>query len=469
MSNYKKNSFWFDTLDDSFIPRESLAGDIDADVAIVGAGYTGLWTAYYLKRLKPELNIVIVEAQIAGYGASGRNGGWVAGSISGFDRFVKPLALQDKQKACALLASNVDAIGETLAQEGIDAHFNKAGVIYAAARYPEQLKQQQAELKELHASGYSEADCYWLDKSQLADKVRIRNGLGGIYKRHCATINPALMVRGLATKVEQMGVRIYEQTPALSIQARQLKTAHGQVNATTIIPAVEGYCSTLKGFGHYMIPVHSLIIATEPISETIWAEIGLHNREAFSDASRMVTYGHRSQDGRMIFGSRGGYNYGGVPRSEFSLQDSEFRQREAILHDLFPQLKAAKITHGWGGSLGVARRFAPHVVYDPLTGIGTAGGYGGEGVAASHLFARTLADLILNRESEFTQMPWVFKDVDYQQVLKKWEPEPIRWLTSKAISQAFSWEENLYLNQRSSGYSKSVANQLSNALSLLMK
>jgi glycine/D-amino acid oxidase-like deaminating enzyme len=472
MNNYKKASFWFDSFfdnpDTQHIPREALLTEIEADVVIIGAGYTGLWSAYYLKSLKPELDVVILEAEIAGFGASGRNGGWVAGSISGLARFVEPLVQQEKQKVCSVLFENVDHIGVTLAKENIDASFNKSGVIYAAARYPEQLKQQQSALQALYATGHSDDDCYWMDKTALEQKLKVRNGLGGIYNRHCATINPARMVRGLADVVEKMGVKIYEKTTALSIKPRKVMTEKGGVTATTIIPALEGYSANLQGFGQYMIPVHSLIIATEPLNNAVWDEIGLSNREAFSDASRMVTYGHRSSDNRMIFGSRGGYNYGGKARSDFSLEDVEFRSREALLHDLFPVLKNVNTTHGWGGSLGIARRFSPHVIYNSQTGIATAGGYGGQGVAASHLFARTLVDLILNRESELCQMPWVFNQSSHQRVLRKWEPEPVRWLVSKAISSAFAWEENLYLNKSGTDIRKPLANKISNALSMLM-
>ena len=449
--------------------RNSLSGDIDADVAIIGAGYTGLWTAYYLKKLKPNLKIVILEAEIAGYGASGRNGGWVAGFITGLEKYVTNLPMSARKECCSILFKNVDEIGSRLHEEGIDVDYKKGGVLYAAARYPEQEKLQRKFLKQLYKSGHTEEDCYWLDAKQLEDKVRLRNGIGAIFKPHCATVNPALMVRGLADVVEKMGVEIFEKTRVSSIRPREVKTEFGTVRATTVVPALEGYSSTIKGFGRYIIPVQSLIIATEPLSDTLWDEIGLKNREAFCDGSRMVSYGQRSADGRMVFGARGGYVYGGKPRSEFSLGDAEFRVREELMYDLFPMLKDVKVTHGWGGSLGIPRNFAPHAIYDPESGMATAGGYGGQGVAPSHLFGRTLADLILNRQTIYTQMPWAFNNSTHQKALRKWEPEPFRWLTSKTIVQAFTWEENMYQTKKGPSLSKSVANQVSNALSLLMR
>jgi glycine/D-amino acid oxidase-like deaminating enzyme len=467
--DYKNTSLWFDTLEQQPQKRDPLVSDIDVDVAIIGAGFTGLWAAYYLKKHRPELNIAVLESEVAGYGASGRNGGWVAGLIAGFDKYVAPLSESKRAQCCRMLFDNIDEIEAVLTKEGINADFNKSGVIYAAARYPEQVRLQQKQLKQYYDSGHTEKDCYWLDAQQLNEKVRLRNGLGAIYKPHCATVNPLSIVCGLAQVLEKMGVVIYEKTRALSIKPRKVVTENAVVQATTIIPALEGYSSSLAGFDHNIIAVQSLIIATQPLSDSLWDEIGLDNREAFSEGSRMVSYGQRSADGRMIFGARGGYNYGGKPHGEFSLNDQPFRIRETLMRDLFPMLDTVEVTHGWGGSLGMARNFAPHVIYDLQTGIATAGGYGGQGVAAAHLFARTLADLILNRETQFTQMPWVFKHPTAKSALKTWEPEPFRWLTSKAITQAYTAEENLYQRQTGPTIGKTVANHVSNALSLLMR
>lgn len=469
MSKYSDASFWFGTLDESVMPRPALDGDIDADVAIVGAGYTGLWTALYLKRHAPDLRVVVVEAETAGFGASGRNGGWVAGYMTGLEKYVAHLPMNEKRACCKLLFDNVDAIRDALSEEGIGADFHKGGVVYAAARFPEQEQRQRHLLEQLYAAGHTEDDCHWLDKRALDDIVRLRNAYGGIFKRHCATIHPAKMVRGLARAVERRGVRIFEGSRVTSISAGLVQTAHGSVRADIVVPAMEGYSSTVPGFGRYVIPVQSLIIATEPLSEQQWREIGLAGRPAFCDGSKMISYGQRTHDGRMIFGARGGYVFGSKPRSDFSLSDPEFRLREALLHDLFPMLAGVKITHGWGGSLGMARGFAPHVVFDRKAGIGMAGGYGGQGVGPSHLFARTLADLILGRETERTHMPWVFADRAPRSTLRAWEPEPIRWLTSRAIMSAFAWEEKLCRIKSSTSWKKSFATRLSDSMSLLMR
>ncbi|SCK28090.1 FAD-binding oxidoreductase [Vogesella sp. LIG4] len=469
MKMYRDTSFWFSTMADEPQPRAALPGPVDVDVAIVGAGYTGLWTAYYLKKLSPQLNVAVLEADIAGYGASGRNGGWVAGYITGLEKYMAPLPMAERRKCCKLLFENVDKIGETLQKEGIDADFHKGGVIYAAARFPEQECMQRNLLQQLYAAGHTEDDCWWLDAKKLDEKIRLRNGYGAVFKKHCATVNPAKMVRGIAATVEKLGVKIYEQTRVTSIAPGVIETEHGRVKANIVVPALEGYSSTVGDYGRYIIPVQSLIIATEPLSDAKWREIGLDDKPAFCDGGRMISYGQRSSDNRMIFGARGGYVYGAKPRSDFQLSDPEFRIREQLMYDLFPMLKGVRITHGWGGSLGMPRQFAPHAVFNEQTGIATAGGYGGQGVGPSHLFGRTLADLILKRDTPLTRMPWVFNNQSIDTALKSWEPEPFKWLASRAILSAFSWEESLYQSPSSSGVSRFLAANLSKSLALLMR
>jgi glycine/D-amino acid oxidase-like deaminating enzyme len=320
----------------------------------------------------------------------------------------------------------------------------------------------------LHKAGHTEADYRWLDARELDQQVRMRNPYGAIFSPHCAVINPVKLVRGLAEAVERKGVTIYENTPVKAISGHSVVAPRGQLHAKIIVPALEGYSGSIADYGKYLLPVQSLIVATEPLSHSQWDEIGLANRPAFSDGGRLVTYGQRTADGRLIFGARGGYLFGAKPRSQFSLQDPEFEIRKKLMYDLFPALQGVQVTHGWGGTMGMARSFAPHVLFDPDSGIGWAGGYGGGGVGASNLLARTLADLILERNTELTRMPWVIQGKSPAQALRKWEPEPFRWLTYKTILAAYSWEESLCRSSSAPSWRKSVAGKLSDALARLM-
>lgn len=468
MADDRHSNFWFSRVA-AQPERPRLQGHIRADVVIVGAGFTGLWSAYYLKRHAPELDIVMLEAERVGHGASGRNGGWAVGNMAGLERYIGSLSQEEKRECCQLLADNVDEIGRVLARERIAADFHKGGAIYAAARYPDQIAIQRDYLSHLIGLGHSENDCLWLDADQLADNVRMHRGFGGIFHRQVATVNPARLATGLAKAVEHLGVTLHERTPALSMARGEVSTHGGGVAAPIILCATEGYAAGFHDFRKHIIPVQSAVIATEPLDPTIWQEIGLADRPAFADASRIITYGHRTADDRLVFGARGTYRLGGKPKTEHAISEAEIRSRHALLADLFPILSDVKITHGWGGSLGISRSFRPHAIVDRRTGIATAGGYAGEGVAASHLFGRTLADLILERETPLTAMPWAFGNAGHSRLIKRWEPEPLRWLAAQAITYSYAGEEALMKRNHPVPFLKPALSKLNDAFASIIE
>lgn len=466
---YSNVSLWFDTFRQGVRARPPLSDNVQADVAIIGAGYTGLWTAYYLKTLAPDLSVAIVEAETAGYGASGRNGGWLKGSMAGEDSYLAGLPRPLRLAGYRLLHGIVGHVRGILQAEGIDCGFHQGGVLFAAARYPEQLDLQRRLLARLYAAGHGEDDYRWLDAHELTQQVRMRNPYGAIYSPHCAVVDPARLVRGLADAVERKGVALYEQTRVLQVQQGHVTTAHGAIRAQTAVLALEGYCGTLPGYGGYLLPVQSLIVATEPLDQARWDAIGLHDRPAFSDGGRLITYGQRSSDGRLVFGARGAYRFGARPRSDFRLDQPEFAIRKQLMYDLFPDLQGARVTHGWGGTLGMARRFSPYALFDPGARVAMAGGYGGGGVGASNLLGRTLADLILERDTELTRMPWALQGASALRAVRRWEPEPLPWVVYRTIQAAYAWEESLCRAGDAPGWRKALASRLSEALARLLR
>ena len=455
MSAWRTISLWMDQLDEPLLARPPLEQDLDVDVAIIGAGYTGLWTAYYLKRQAPDLSIAIVEAQTAGFGASGRNGGWLMGNVLGEDRLLADLPPEQRRASFDLLHGIPDEVGMVLEREGIDCDYRKGGALYCAARYPEQEASLRHYLDTLYSQGLTESDYRWLSPEQLAQQIRVAKPYGGIYAPHVATIHPAKLVRGLARTVERMGVRIYENSPVTQWQSGGLRTAKASVRSRWIVPAVEGYSVTLPPLGRYQLPVQSLIVATEPLSAATWDEIGLSRGQAFSENSRQVTYGQRTADNRLVFGARGGYQFAAKLRHDFDLTTSEVELRRYLFGELFPQLKNVRITHAWGGNLGMSRRFKPHMLCDQASGIALSGGYGGEGVGASNLGGRTLADLILQRDTELVRQPWVIQGgLD---ALKAWEPEPCRWLGYNAIIRSFAHEDQTLANPATAPWRRKLA------------
>ncbi|WP_437883407.1 NAD(P)/FAD-dependent oxidoreductase [Pseudomonas sp. LRF_L74] len=467
MSDWRTISLWMDQLDEPLLPRAALEQDIQADVAIIGAGYTGMWTAYYLKRQAPHLHIVILEAQTAGFGASGRNGGWLMGNLLGEDRMLASLPASARKAAFDLLHGIPDEVAAVTAREGIACDLRKGGVIYSAARYPEQLTRLREHLQELRHLGLGEEDYRWLTPVELSEQLRIANAYGALYSPHCATIQPARLARGLARTLEALGVVIHERSPVTDWQPGLVRTAQASVRADWVVPAVEGYAAELPPLGRYQLPVQSLLVATEPLSAQQWAGIGLERGQAFSENSRQVTYGQRTADDRLIFGARGGYRFGGRLRNDFNLTEAERGLRRYLMGELFPQLRNVRLTHAWGGNLGMARRFQPHMLRDARNRVALSGGYGGEGVGASNLGGRTLAALILGHDNELTRQPWVQTDSAIER-LRGWEPEPCRWLGYNAIIRSFVHEDEVLANPRSAPWRRRLAAKVAGTMERLM-
>lgn len=467
MGGWRGVSLWMDQLAEPLMARPPLTDSIQADVAIIGAGYTGLWAAYYLKRQAPDLQVVILEAQTAGFGASGRNGGWLMGNLLGEDRLLGALPASARAEGFTLLQGIPDEVAQVCALEGIDCDLRKGGVLYCAARYPEQEARMRSHLDGYRALGLGEADYRWLGPSELSAQLKVANAYGALYSPHCATVQPAKLARGLACAVERLGVRIFERSPVTAWAPGSVTTATGRVKAHWVIPAVEGYSSELPPLGRHQLAAQSLIVATEPLSEETWARIGLAHGQAFSENSRQVTYGQRSADNRLVFGARGGYRFGGRLRQDFNLTGEERALRQQLFSELFPALRTVRLTHAWGGNLGVARRFHPHMLADRQQQVALSGGYGGEGVGASNLGGRTLADMILGRETLLTRQPWVLGDRPLS-TLPRWEPEPFRWLGYNAIIRSFVLEDRVLGNPATPPWRRRMAEGLAGAMERLM-
>ena len=420
---YRSLSLWWDTLPGPLGLRQPLDGDTDVDVAVVGGGFTGLWTAYYLAGADPSLRIAVLERDVVGFGASGRNGGWCsalfAASEAKLDRAGGPGAGAAMRRA---MEDTVDEVGRVVAAEGIECGFEKAGTV-VLARTPAQLERARQEVEHARTRGIEAEDLRLLTADEATERVGATNVLGGTFTPHCAVVDPARLVRGLAEAVERRGVAIYERTPVLALGPGVVETSRGTVRAATVVRATEGYTPDLRGQERTVVPVYSLMIATEPLPDRRWEEIGLAGRPTFSDHRHLVIYGQRTADGRIAFGGRGApYHFGSAVRPGFDRDESVHAALARTLVELFPSLADVAITHRWGGPLAIARDWFPSVGLDPAGRLGWAGGYVGDGVSTTNLAGRTLGDLILGHRSPLTSLPWV----DHRS--PRWEPEPFRYL-----------------------------------------
>ena len=416
-------TLWLDRLG-TIERRPALQGDGDVDVAIVGGGFSGLWTAYYLIRADPTLRVMVVEKDFCGFGASGRNGGWAVGELaSSPEKYSQWSSMDAANRLDRAVQDAVDEIGRIADAEAIECDYAKGGWIRLARNTP-QANRQRSEI----ADG---AHGELLEPDAARSYLNATNVKSGIYFPHCAAIDPAKLTRGLADVVEAAGVTIVENTAVSEIEPNLVRTNRGVVRANVVVQATEAYTRDLAGERRALLPVYSLMVATEPLSNEVFEEIGLADRPTFSDDRFMVIYGQRTADNRLAFGGRGvPYLWGSAisPHAE-THGPSHALLRETLI-DILPVLGNTQFTHRWGGVLGIPRDWVPGLRFDRSSGVGVLGGYVGEGVAAANLAGRTMAELIRGESTERTSLPWVGHKA------RSWEPEPFRWLgvrSSRAI------------------------------------
>jgi len=443
-------SFWY--ADDGLpAQREPLSGDRSADVVIVGGGYTGLWTAYYLKKAAPFLRITVLEQKFCGYGASGRNGGWLYNGVAGRDRYAK---LHGREAAVRLQKAMNNTVAEVVRvtrEEGIEADVHVGGVLEVAYT-PAQL----ARLKAFHEHelSFGEQDRELYGAAETAERIRVADAVGSTWTPHGARLHPVKLVKGLAAAVEALGVTIHERTPVTEIRPKHAVTPYGTVRAPYVLRCTEGFTASLKGQRRTWLPMNSSMIATEPLTDEQWARIGWEGRETLGDMAHAYMYAQRTADGRIALGGRGvPYRFGSRTDNDGRTQPATIEALYDILVRFFPSLTGVKVAHAWSGVLGVPRDWCATVTLDRSTGLGWAGGYVGSGVATTNLAARTLRDLVRQDSgqagpTDLTALPWVNHRV------RKWEPEPLRWLGVHGMYATYRTADRRELTTHSAGSSR---------------
>lgn len=423
MTDYTGLSLWHEQVGrDGLRQRPALDGDTAVDVCVVGAGLTGLWAAYYLLRADPSLQVLVVEAQTAGFGASGRNGGWCSallpqGAAALARRHGRDAALSMRRT----MNDTVVEVGDVVRAEGVDCDLERGGTL-VVARSSAQLARARAEVAA--DAGFDGVDgLQLLDAGATRERIGVPDAVGSTFTPHCARVHPARLVRGLADVVERDGGRVVEGTRAVGVAPGVVRTDRGVVRARSVLRATEAWTPQLPGHARDIAPVYSLVVATEPLPAAVWDEVGLRSAETFSEHRHLVVYGQRTRDGRLVFGGRGApYHFGSAVSPSSDHEPVVFAALRRTLVQLLPAVAPYAVTHRWGGPLGIARDWHASVRYDPVTGLGSAGGYVGDGVAASNLAGRTLADLVTGRRTPLTALPWV------NHRSPRWEPEPLRWI-----------------------------------------
>ncbi|NUR88673.1 MAG: FAD-dependent oxidoreductase [Nonomuraea sp.] len=430
-------SFWYRQIGLP-VRRAALPGSREYDVAIVGGGYTGLWTAYYLKQAQPDLRIAILEKEFAGFGASGRNGGWLsaefAGSRKRHARSRGKQAMVDLQRA---MFRAVDEVIDVTRAEGIDADIHKGGLVHMATN-PAQRRRLRAELADLRTWGYGEQDMRLMSRDEQRERIQVAGTLEAAYSPHCARIQPAKLAVGLARAVADLGVDIFEGTTVTAINPRvpgrkaSAVTSRGVVSAEYVIRATEGFTASIEGQHRQWLPMNSSMIVTEPLPADVWKHIGWEGRELLGDEAHAYIYAQRTADDRIAIGGRGvPYRFGSRTDDRGATQARTVALLWRMLVKLFPAAADVGVQHSWCGVLGVPRDWCSTVHLDHDTGLGWAGGYVGSGVTTTNLAGRTLRDLVLRRDTALTALPWVGRQV------RQWEPEPLRYAGVQLIYTLF--------------------------------
>lgn len=414
-------SFWYGDIGMPY-RRAPLSGDATADVAIIGAGYSGLWAAYYLKRANPGLDVLVLEKEFAGFGASGRNGGWLTGGFAwNHARYLRTASEHAVRAMVEAMNGTVDEVIRVAGAEGIDADILRTDELMVATR-PAQVGRLRAEVAHRRHWG-EETRVFEMGAADLADRIHIPGALGAMVVTNVARVQPAKLVRGLAAVVERMGVRLVEGTAATAYEKGLVTTDRGLVRAPVILRCTEGFTAGLPGLKRDWLPLNSAQIATEPLPDEVWRQIGWQGHEIVGDFANVYCYCQRTREGRITVGARGvPYRFGSSLDANGAPDAETIRRLTAILHRHFPAARQARIDHAWCGVLGVPRDWCATVGLDPSTGLGWAGGYIGVGVSTSNLAGRTLADLATGRDTDLVHLPWVNRRV------RPWEPEPFRWL-----------------------------------------
>jgi glycine/D-amino acid oxidase-like deaminating enzyme len=433
--DYTEHSFWLETAGEPLTPRASLMSSTEVDVAILGGGYSGLWTAYYLLRANPGLRVAVVEKEIVGFGASGRNGGWCSSKFPVTPGMLSYRFGREAARALMLaMRAAVDEVARISEEEGIDAQFRRGGML-SLARGAHQYPMIRATFDSYEALGLGD-HARLLNSEEAAARVKVTNVHGALYTPHNASVHPGRLVRGLARAVERRGGVIHEQTNVISFEAGpapRLLTLAGELRAkVALVLAGEAYLTRLRKLHRALVPMYSLIALTEPLTGEQWSQIGWQNSESISSNRYTVDYLTKTADGRILFGSRGApYLFGSKITDEQDRHAPTHARIQRALVEWFPMLEGIKFTHSWGGPVGMPRDWMPGASFDRDTRIATARGYTGQGVSTTNLAGRVLADLIMNKHSELENLPIA------QRHSPNWEPEPLRWLAVRYAQEAF--------------------------------
>ena len=437
MNEHRDKSFWLATYGEYF-PNAALEGDIDVDVAVIGGGFTGLSAAFNLKKDEPGLAVAVLEAEVVGYGASGRNGGFSM-TLFGLEPAVTKARFGHQRTAEAhqYMERAVDYVDNLIRDYNLQSDYWFPGFLRAATT-PGYIKRIQHDLEIMTSLGIR--GITWIEADEIQQEVNSPRFLGGWWEPRSGLLNPAKHVRELKRLAIEFGVRVYENTPVIEVQRNShftLTTPGGKVTANKIIFATNAYSHLFRQLRRKQVPAFTHMVITEPLSQNQLEQIGWKNRQGLEDARNLVHYFRLTIDNRLtIGGSDVSLVYG--DDMEHDLNTKTFKTLEQDIEWLFPILRGINITHRWGGPVSVPLDMAPAIGYLGDQRAMYSLGCVGHGVSMTHLNGKTLADMALDRKTDLTEVWFVNRR------MIPWPPEPIRILASQVIRGYLRLEDRVF-------------------------
>ena len=437
-ASFEHKSFWLGA--DPYQPRPALEGDLDVDVAIVGAGFTGLSTAYHLNQTDPGLRVAVLESGVVGFGASGRNAGFSMTKIGMMHSFTATRFGKAKAKEAHLYADRAVTLLHGLVQElNLDCDYEHTGFLWVATspKYSTRLLKEIALVHRLGITGVN-----LIDHADLIDRVNSPLYTGPAWwEPNTGILNPAKLSRAWGAVLDDAGVPVYEHTPVTSLEPgpmrQTLRTPGGTVRANKVVLATNAWSHEFAPLAHKQVPVWTYIVLTEPLSDTELDSIGWRGREGVEDFRDLVHYYRLTADNRLLIGGRD-VGLGNGKSMDF---DDSPATWEALRHDvrlMFPGLRHVRFSHAWGGPVSATLDMFPAIGYAGSPNIVYSMGCVGHGVSTTHLNGQTIRDLVLERDTDLTDVFFVNRRV------VPFPPGALGHRVAEGIAGVLRWEDRRY-------------------------